>query len=88
MIKNILSVLIILFSFSFFYLVGITYFSDIQEIKINKNRQLIHQKIKDNISGLPILVDDTNNVIKFNPGFKNEINKVERNFWKLFKKND
>ena len=33
------------------------------------------------------LINDTNNVIEFNSGFE-KINKIERNFWKLFKKND
>ena len=88
MIKNILSILIFLFSTSFFYFVGTTYFLDNQETKTNKNKQSISKKIKNNINGLPILFNDNNDVIEFNPGFKNEINKVERNFWKLFKKND
>ena len=88
MIKNILSILIFLFSSSFFYFVGTTYYSDNQETKTNKNKQSISKRIKNNINGLPILFNDTNDVIEFNPGFKNEINKVERNFWKLFKKND
>ena len=88
MIKNILSILIFLFSTSFFYFVGTTYFLDNQETNTNKNKQSISKKIKNNINGLPILFNDTNDVIEFNPGFKNKINKVERNFWKLFKKND
>ena len=35
---------------------------------------------------LPVLLNDTNNVIEFNSGFKEKNNKIKRNFWKLFKK--
>ena len=88
MIKNVLSVLIFFFSISFFYFVGNTYFSDNQETYVKKNRKIISQKIKNNFSELPLLVNDTNNVIIFNSGYSEENNKIERNFWKLFKKND
>jgi|TARA_B100000795_G_scaffold84675_1_gene61541 hypothetical protein len=88
MIKNILSVLIFLFSLFFFYLVGSIYFSDHHEKKVKKNREIIFKKIKNNISELPILVNDTNNVIEFNSGFETENMKIKRSFWKLFKKND
>jgi len=88
MIKNILSVFIFLFCMSFFYLVGNTYLSDKQEKKIKNNRNQILQKIKNNTNGLPILVNDTNDVIEFNTGYKNENSKIRRNFWKLFIKND
>ena len=37
---------------------------------------------------LPILDNDTNNVIEFNTGFENENNKKKRSFWELFKKNE
>ena len=46
------------------------------------------QKIKNNTDGLPILINDTNDIIEFNTGYKNENNKIKRNFWKLFIKND
>ena len=88
MIKNIFSVLTFLFSISFFIIVVNTYLSNEEEKKINKNRKLILQKIENNMSELPILVNDTNNVIEFNSGFKEKNNKTKRNFWKLFKKND
>jgi len=88
MIKNILSVLIFLFSIIFFYFVTSTYFSMAQKKKITENRKTVIQKIENNISGLPILVTDTNNIIEFNSGFENENNKIKRNFWKLFKQHD
>ena len=86
MIKNIFSVLIFLLSVLFFFLVVNTYFSDYQKKKILKTREEASQNINENIVGLPILVNDTNNVIKFNSGYEDETYKTERNFWKLFKK--
>ena len=88
MIKNTLSVLIFLIIMLFFFLIFNTYFSNNQQKKINKNRSIISKKIQNNIYELPVLINDTYNVIKFNSGFENENNKIERNFWKLFKKND
>ena len=88
MIKNILSVLAFLFSISFFYFVVYSYFSEKHKINVKKNRENLSQSIKKNINDLPILTDDTNNVIEFNSGFETKNNKIKRNFWKLFKKND
>jgi len=88
MIKNILSVLIFLFIIFFLFFIIDTYFSNTQQKKINISRATISQKIQNNIYELPILINDTKDVIKFNSGFENENNKIERNFWKLFKKND
>ena len=88
MIKNIFSVLIFLFSVLFFFLVMDTYFSDYQKKKIFKKREEVSRNINANIVGLPILVNDTNDVIVFNSGFENNDKTIERNFWKLFKNND
>jgi len=86
MIKNILSVLVFLFSILFLYFVVNTFFSDNQQTKINKNRKTIEKKIINNTKGLPILLNDTNKVIEFNSDFKNENKKKKRNFWRLFDK--
>ena len=88
MIKNILSVLIFLFTISFLFLVTNTYFSNNQQIMIKKNREKILQTIQNKINGLPILVNDTENVIEYNSGFEEDKNNIKRNFWKLFKIND
>ena len=88
MIKNIFSVLIFLFSVLFFFLVADTYFADYKKKKILKKREEVSQNINENIDGLPILVNDTNDVIIFNSGFENNDKTIERNFWKLFKNND
>jgi hypothetical protein len=88
MIKNILSVLIFLFIICFIYVIINIYFSENQETKIKKKREIISQKINDNIGGLVILHNDTDNVIEFNSIFENKNTKIKRNFWKLFKRND
>jgi ABC-type multidrug transport system fused ATPase/permease subunit len=88
MIKNILSVLIFLFIICFIYVIINIYFSENQETKIKKKREIISQKINDNIGGLAILHNDTDNVIEFNSIFENKNTKIKRNFWKLFKRND
>ena len=50
------------------------------------NRNNIDQILNDKISNLPILKNDTDNVIKFNDGFSNEIkNDKPRSFWNLLK---
>ena len=50
------------------------------------NRNNIDQIINKKISNLPILKDDTNNVIEFNDGFSNEIkNNKPRSFWNLLR---
>ena len=50
------------------------------------NRNNINQLLNDKISNLPILKNDTDNVIEFNDGFSNEIkNDKPRSFWNLLK---
>ena len=63
------------------------YYSSNKNIKNKEfNRNNIDQILNDKISNLPILKNDTDNVIEFNDGFSNEIkNDKPRNFWKLLK---
>ena len=88
MIKNFFSVLIFLFIFSFIFFIISTYVSDENQKKINLNRKNIYSKIEDNLNTLPLLKNDTQDVIKFNSGYENDNKKIKRNFWDLFKKND
>ena len=88
MVKNILSVLIFLFSIFFVYFVGSSYFSDNQKIKIKKKREAIINNLKNNKNELPFLVNDTDDIVNFNTSFENENDIIKRSFWKLFKKND
>lgn len=63
------------------------YYSSNKNIKNKEfNRNNIDQILNDKISNLPILMNDTDNVIEFNDGFSNEIkNDKPRSFWNLLK---
>ena len=50
------------------------------------NRSNIDEILKEKIKDLPILINDTNNVIEFNDSFDEEINdNKKRSFWDLLK---
>lgn len=84
--QKILSIFFLILVIIFF---GITfkYYSSNKNIKNKEfNRNNIDQILNDKISNLPILKNDTNNVIEFNDGFSNEIkNDKPRSFWNLLK---
>ena len=63
------------------------YYSSNKNIKNKEfNRNNIDQILNDKISNLPILMNDTDNVIEFNDGFSNEIkNDKPKSFWNLLK---
>ena len=63
------------------------FYSSTKNIKVKDfNRTNIDQIISDKVSNLPILNNDTNNVIEFNDGFSNKIeNSKTRSFWNLLK---
>ena len=85
MVKAINTLLILLVLF--FFLTTYKYYSSKKNIDIkNFNRNNINEIIDDKISNIPILKNDTNNVIEFNDGFSNEIkNDKPRSFWNLLK---
>ena len=70
-----------------FFLSTYKYYFSNKNIDIKEfNRQNIDQIISNKISNLPILNNDTNNVIEFNDGYSNEIkNDKPRSFWNLLK---
>ena len=72
-----------------FFIFGIfKYYSSDKNINIkNHNRLNIDEILKGKIIDLPILINDTNNVIEFNDSFELEINEdKKRSFWDLLKK--
>ena len=75
-------VVIIIFFFNIY-----AYYSSDKNIKdVNLNRSNIDEILKNKISNLPILENDTNNVIEFNSLFSEEIkNNKPRSFWDLLK---
>ena len=50
---------------------------------INQNRSNIKNIVNSNIKNLPLLKNDTNNVIEFNNGFNELKKKSNKNFWNL-----
>ena len=70
-----------------FFLLNYKYYSSKKNIEAKDfNRNNIDEIINKKISNLPILKNDTNNVIEFNDGFSNEIkNDKPRSFWNLLK---
>ncbi len=82
-VLNFFFLLLILIFFSITYI----YYSSTKNVEAkNFNRNNIDKIINNKISNLPILENDTKNIIEFNDGFTNEMNKVEpRSFWKLLK---
>ena len=70
-----------------FFVITYKYYSSSKNIEIkNFNRNNINEIISTKISDLPVLKNDTDNVVEFNDGFSNEIkNNKLRSFWDLLK---
>ena len=81
-LNTLILILILIFFFSIF-----KYYSSNKNINVkNFNRDNINKIINDKISNLPILPNDTNNIIEFNDSFNNQIkNNKSRSFWNLLK---
>ena len=79
----------IMFLLTFIFLVSIyNYYSSNKNVDAkNYNRENIDQILKEKIIDLPVLKNDTNNVIEFNNSIKNDIEEnKKRNFWDLINK--
>ena len=70
-----------------FFFLTYRYYSSNKNIEAkNFNRININEIINKKISNLPVLNNDTSNVIEFNDGYSNEIkNNKPRSFWNLLK---
>jgi uncharacterized membrane protein len=80
---------IIMFLLIIFFILSIySYYSSKKNINAkNYNRENIDQIIKEKIIDLPVLENDTNNIIEFNNSLKNEIEEnKKRSFWDLLKR--
>ena len=82
-ISNIIMFLLIVF----FILSIYNYYSSNKNIDVkNYNRKNIDQILKEKIIDLPVLKNDTDNVIEFNNSLKDEIEEnKKRSFWDLLK---
>ena len=76
-------IILVLFFFNIY-----NYYSSNKNIKdINTNRSNIEDIIKTKIINLPILKNDTNDVIEFNSSFSEQLKDDKpRSFWNLLKR--
>ena len=83
-IINILMSLLVIF----FILKVFSFYSSNKNISFkNYNRSNIDLILKEKIKDLPILANDTSNIIEFNDSFDEEDNSdKKRSFWELLKK--
>ena len=81
-INTLLFLIVILFIFSVY-----SYYFSKKNVSIkNFNRSNVDNLLKEKLIGLPVLNNDTNNVIEFNDQFDEEIgDKKKRSFWDLMK---
>ena len=76
-----LGILILFFFFNIY-----SFYSSKKNVELKKfNRSNINQIINTKISNLPILKNDTDNIIEFNDGFNEIKNDKPRSFWNLLK---
>tara|TARA_Y100001970_G_C14219793_1_gene851947 strand:- start:563 stop:853 length:291 start_codon:yes stop_codon:yes gene_type:complete len=88
-ISKIFTVIIFFFILFFYFKVYESYISDKNIGNIKSNRKNVDKILNNNMIEIPVLQNDTNDVIEFNTGYNLEINKKsERKFWDLFKRND
>ena len=87
MIKNLFSFFLLIVIIFFFYLVFSQYISENNQKITNIDRVNIDETISNQVSNLPLLKNDTDNIITFNNGL-NDIDelKPKREFWNLFNK--
>ena len=78
--------LILVFIILFFFYIFSHYSSNESIKSINLNRANFNVILQKKILDLPVLKNDTNNVINFNSSFSEEIkNDKPRSFWNLLK---
>ena len=80
---------IIMFLVTIIFILSIyNYYSSNKNVDAkNYNRKNIDQILKEKIIDLPVLKNDTNNVIEFNNSLKDETEEnKKRSFWDLIKK--
>ncbi len=86
MVSNIFKFIIIILVILFFSFVFFNYISEKNLALIKKNRNKMQNENYKYVLELPILSNNTNNVIEFNTGFEeHNKNNYKRNFWELFK---
>ncbi len=83
---KIINLVIIILIFFFFYKVFSYYSSNINVKSINSNRSNVEELLKTKQKDLPVLSNNTSNVIEFNSTFNEKIkDNKKRSFWDLLK---
>jgi len=86
MFKEIKLLIFIVVIFLFFFLTGKYYFSDDNKKKSFRSLKNINERINVYSENIPILEDDTKNIIEYIEQSNNK--KKKFNFWKLLESND
>ena len=85
MINKILSILQFLLIIIFIFFINYYYFSDNNIDKINKNRINLSQNLNKKAVKLPLLTNDTNNIIHYQNSDDSMEKIKKRSFWNLLK---
>ncbi len=80
MIKKLLKITYIIILILFIFFVFKNYFSETNKKVINKNRSNLDNSLSRNLPDLPVLKNDTNNIIEYNSNFNpnNDIKKKKK----------
>ena len=87
MLKEIKYLIFVLIIILFLFLTGRYYFSDINKKNSYRSLNLIDKKINTYAEKLPVLEDDTKNIIEYVEQTNNK-KKKKFNFWKLLETNE
>ena len=88
MLNKVLTIFQFLIIISFFLLTNFYYFSDKNVEKINTNRINLSSKISKSLDELPLLIDDTKNIIEYQNNDTNLEKIKKRSFWDLLNSNE
>ena len=88
MLNKVLTIFQFLIIISFLLLTNFYYFSDKNIEKINKNRVNLSSKISKSLNELPVLINDTNNIIEYQNNDTNLEKIKKRSFWDLLNSNE
>ena len=87
MLKEIKYLTLIFIICTFIFLTGRYYFSDANKKKSYRSLNVINEKINSYVKKLPVLEDDTKNIIEYIEQSDSK-NKKKFNFWKLLESNE
>ena len=88
MLNKVLTIFQFLIIISFLLLTNFYYFSDKNVEKINTNRINLSSKISKSLDELPLLIDDTKNIIEYQNNDTNLEKIKKRSFWDLLNSNE